>query len=382
VASFTTSQIANLATDDLNAFTTAQFAALTTNQVKAFTIGQIGALETDDLRALGTGHVAALSNAQVQAITSDQFATLKATQITALTTGQAAALTTDQIHAITSDQIVGLETRDIAAMSMTQLSALTSSAISEMSNAQLNAYFAVTPIALDLDGHGVNTLAAAQGVNFDLLGTGDVHKVGWVAGGDGLLVMDRNHDGVINNGSELFGMGTILASGKRAHDGYAAMAEQDSNHDGKLDAKDAHWKELKVWVDGNHDGKTDAGELKSLDELGIASIGLNATQDGGIDNGNLVGLVSSYTKTDGSTHQVADVWFAKDVQPQTAEETAKVSLHDVLAPPSDPLLGGAPVDLAKAGGPTHGGPDAHLAAIDRKLADEDEQRRNTGGSWL
>ena len=55
------------------------------------------------------------------------------------------------------------------------------------------------------------------------------------AGGDGLLVMDRNHDGVINNGSELFGVGTVLANGKHAKDGYVAMAEQDSNHDGKLD---------------------------------------------------------------------------------------------------------------------------------------------------
>ena len=78
---------------------------------------------------------------------------------------------------------------------------------------------------------------------------------------------------------------------------------------------------------------------------------------------------------------MADVWFAKDVQPQTAAEAAKVSLSDVLAPPSDALLGGAAVDLAKAGGPTHGGPDAHLAAIDRKLAEEDEQRRNAGGQW-
>ena len=294
---------------------------------------------------------------------------------------QAAALTTDQVHAITTDQISGLETRDIMAMSMTQLDALSTSVFGELSTAQYNAYFNVTPIVLDLDGHGVNTLAAAQGVNFDLVGTGQVNKVGWVAGGDGLLVMDRNHDGVINNGSELFGMGTILANGKHAKDGYVAMAEQDSNHDGKLDSHDANWKELKVWVDGNHDGKTDAGELKTLDEAGIASLDLHANKGTGSDNGNLIGLVSSYTKTDGSTHEVADVWFAKDVQPQTNAEPTKVSLADVLAPPSEALLGGAPADLAKAG--THPtGPDAHLAAIDRKLAEDDEQRRNNGGNWL
>ncbi|MBL8275103.1 MAG: hypothetical protein JNL93_00235, partial [Pelomonas sp.] len=98
-------------------------------------------------------------------------------------------------------------------------------------------------------------------------------------------------------------------------------------------------------------------------------------------NGNLIGLVSSYTSTDGSNHQVADVWFTKDVQPQTSAETAKVSLHDVLAPPSEALLGGTPAELAKAGMPA-GGPDAHLAAIDRKLAEDDEQRRNNGSNWL
>ena len=168
-------------------------------------------------------------------------------------------------------------------MSMTQLDSLSGSVFAEMNGSQLDAYFAQTPIVLDLDGHGVNTLAAAHGVNFDLLGTGTVNKVGWVAGNDGLLVMDRNHDGIINNGSELFGMGTILANGKHAKDGYVAMAEQDSNHDGKLDLHDANWKELKVWVDANHDGKTDAGELKSLEELGITALDLHAAKGTGSD---------------------------------------------------------------------------------------------------
>ena len=270
------------------------------------------------------------------------------------------------------------------AMTDAQLLSLASESTAAMSDAQFNTLLSITPIALDLDGHGVNTLAAAQGVNFDLLGTGQVNKVGWVAGGDGLLVMDRNHDGIINNGNELFGMGTILANGKRAADGYAAMAEQDTNHDGKLDQKDAHWKELKVWVDANHDGKTDSGELKSLEELGIASMDLSATKGTTVDNGNLLGLVSSYTTTDGSQHQMADVWFAKDVQPQKADDAqAPVTLTDVLAPAAGALLAAEPVDLAKAGHAAAAtGADAHLAAIDRKLAEEEELRRNNGGALI
>jgi hypothetical protein len=177
-------------------------------------------------------------------------------------------------------------------------------------------------------------------------------------------------------------MGTILANGKHAKDGYAAMAEQDTNHDGKLDSHDANWKELKVWVDANHDGKTDAGELKTLDELGVTSIDLHAAKGSGSDNGNLIGLVSSYTTTDGSKHDVADVWFTKDVQPQKPDDgkDATVSLHDVLAPPSAPLLGAEHVDLAHAAGVPAGSADAHLAAIDRKLAEEDEHRRNNGSA--
>ena len=378
----TTSQIQGLSTDDLNTFTSAQFKLMTSTEVSAFTTAQVAALETDDLRALTTANFAALNTAQIQAITSDQFSALTSAQITALTTAQAHALTTDQVHALTTDQIHGLETQDIRAMTMTQLDALTSSAIGELTSAQFNAYFDVTPIVLDLDGHGINTLAAAQGVNFDLLGTGQTHKVGWVAGNDGLLVMDRNHDGIINNGSELFGMGTILANGKHAKDGFVAMAEQDSNHDGKLDLHDANFKDLRVWVDANHDGKTDAGELKTLEELGIASLDLHAAKGTGTDHGNLIGLVSSFTTTDGKNHDLADVWFAKDVKPQTAhDDKTSLALNDVLAPASNPLLGAEHVDLAKTALLPEL-PDVHLASVDRKLAEEDEHRRNLGGQWI
>ena len=142
---------------------------------------------------------------------------------------------------------------------LAQLDALSTAAVNEMSNAQYNAYFAVTPIVLDLDGHGVNTLAAAQGVNFDLMGTGTAQLTGWVTSTEGLLAVDLNHDGKINDGTELFGSATRLANGQMAGDGFTALKEFDSNHDGKVNAADQRWNELKVWVDANHNGVTDAG---------------------------------------------------------------------------------------------------------------------------
>ncbi|RYF06079.1 MAG: hypothetical protein EOO40_09550, partial [Deltaproteobacteria bacterium] len=71
-------------------------------------------------------------------------------------------------------------------------------------------------------------------------------------------------------------------------------------------------------------------EFHGLADLGIVSLDLHATVGTRVDNGNLLGLVSSYTTTDGGTHDMAGVWFAKQaVAP--SEESLKVSLHDVLA---------------------------------------------------
>ena len=96
-------------------------------------------------------------------------------------------------------------TTDLAAMSMTQAVSFTGAQVGAMSTSQLDVLLATSPIVLDLNGDGVHTTSAAQGVSFDLNATGHAHQVGWVSSQDGLLVMDRNHDGQINNGTELFG---------------------------------------------------------------------------------------------------------------------------------------------------------------------------------
>jgi hypothetical protein len=152
-----------------------------------------------------------------------------------------------------------------------------------------------------------------------------------------LLVMDRNGDGKINNGSELFGVGTKLASGGHAANGFQALAEQDSNHDGRISAADAQFNQIKLWVDGNHNGVTDGGELHGLVDFGITSLNLDYTHGTAKDNGNLLGLVSSYSKADGSTHAMTDVWFAKD----KASTEPPPKLHELLSGPQGDLLGSA-----------------------------------------
>ncbi|NOY73043.1 MAG: hypothetical protein GXP14_11860, partial [Gammaproteobacteria bacterium] len=95
------------------------------------------------------------------------------------------------------------------------------------------------PLALDLDGDGIETLAANGygGVLFDQNGDGVKRATGWVASDDGLLALDRNGNGTIDNGTELFGNSTPTAGGTAA-DGLSALADLDTNADGRVDASD------------------------------------------------------------------------------------------------------------------------------------------------
>jgi len=166
-----------------------------------------------------------------------------------------------------------------------------------------------SPIVLDLDGAGIRTLSVSQGVRFDIDGDGRVDQTGWAAQGEGILARDLSGDGKINDGSELFGTATRLSDGSFASDGFEALAALDTNADGKIDASDPLFADLKVWVDADSDGVTDPGELKSLDEAGVRSIQLNPNKTTQFDEGNLIGLASSFETTDGETRDAVDVWF-------------------------------------------------------------------------
>ncbi|MBI5212124.1 MAG: hypothetical protein HY957_01975 [Nitrospirae bacterium] len=80
------------------------------------------------------------------------------------------------------------------------------------------------PIMLDLDGDGIETTNVKDGAYFDHDGNGFAEQTGWAASDDGMLVMDRNGDGIINDGKELFGDQTILSDGTRAANGFQMAA--------------------------------------------------------------------------------------------------------------------------------------------------------------
>ena len=165
-------------------------------------------------------------------------------------------------------------------------------------------WFRRDPLALDLNGNGIETVGAA-GTNvvlFDHDGDGIKTGTGWVQASDGLLVLDKNGNGTIDNGAELFGIDTVLANGQKAANGFAALADLDTNHDGVFNASDAAYTQVRLWQDLNQDGISQAGELATLSALGITGINLNPTAaNQALAGGNLLDLQATFTRSDGST---------------------------------------------------------------------------------
>ncbi len=115
-------------------------------------------------------------------------------------------------------------------------------------------------------------------------------------------MLDGNGDGVVNGIDELFGSAT--------EGGFAELSTWDANADGKIDAGDAIFADLKIWRDLNGDGVSQNEELQSLADLGIQSIGLATTAlTNPVTDAQLI-TEGSFTRADGTTGQVGEVLFA------------------------------------------------------------------------
>lgn len=116
--------------------------------------------------------------------------------------------------------------------------------------------------------------SAADGVWFDINADGAAEHIAWTRAGSpvALLTLDRNGNGRIDDGSELFGSVTRKADGTRAANGFDALADLDANGDGQVDGSDPAFAKLMLWIDDNHDGRSQPTELHSLSEFGIRTI--------------------------------------------------------------------------------------------------------------
>ena len=108
---------------------------------------------------------------------------------------------------------------------------------------------------------------------------GGQDRYDWPSAATPWLVLDRDGNGFIEDGSELFGSGTRLASGRRALNGFEALRELDSNGDGVISSTDDAWSELKAWSDADGDRVGADLELQGLAEFGLQRIELDYRVD-------------------------------------------------------------------------------------------------------
>ena len=190
----------------------------------------------------------------------------------------------------------------------------------------------IDPLVFDLDGDGITTISIDESNTFfDLDNSGFAERTSWIGQGEGLLAYDRNGDGIINGGNELFGDRTLMKDGKTlAPSGFAALAEYDDNKDGKIDNNDAIYTLLRIWQDSDGDGITSAGELKQLVELGIVSIGLSYSNTGVTDSANNVQVrTGTFTLADGSSRLTGEYLLNRD--PLQSIDPSLVSVSDDVA---------------------------------------------------
>lgn len=170
------------------------------------------------------------------------------------------------------------------------------------------------PLIIDLGETGIELRSLEHGVNFDLDNNGFSEKTAWIGTEDGFLALDRNGNGSIDNGGELFGDQVILKDGSKSESGFEALAELDDNGDGIIDNKDSAFANLRVWIDANHNGKSDSNELKTLNETGIISISLEHSEVSIVDEETGARIAESASVTINkngavSTVDISEFWF-------------------------------------------------------------------------
>lgn len=189
-----------------------------------------------------------------------------------------------------------------------------------------------SPLVLDLDGNGVSAGSPADGVLFDLKETGEKLRTAWPRGGDALLAFDRNRNGIIDDGGELFGNSRTMFDERRPH-GFAALSELDENEDGAVDAADGLFGKLLLWTDANRDGRSDGSELAALSSQGITWLstgfsqvtpGLGDTHDVDGNDISMRGAFRRVTPQGFIEGAMVDVWFR--VQSPAAPVSVPVSL--------------------------------------------------------
>jgi methionine-rich copper-binding protein CopC len=185
----------------------------------------------------------------------------------------------------------------------------------------------VAPLVLDLNRDGEISYSS---VTMDVNGDGHLDLTAWAGAQDGVLVWDKFADGLVHDNSQyaFAQYATTYRMGQPATDLQGLAEAFDSNRDGRFDAQDAQFAEFKVWQDANQNGVSDTGEVRSLADVGIASI--NLVSDGVVRTpaeGVTEAGRTTATATDGSSVLVSDAGFEYESLAYSAQTVEGLGAH-------------------------------------------------------
>jgi hypothetical protein len=179
-----------------------------------------------------------------------------------------------------------------------------------------------SPIVIDVAGDGYRLTSVRDGVWFDLDADGVPEQVAWTRAesDNAFLALDRNGNGRIDDGAELFGNGTPAYAGRReprADNGFEALKFTEgasyggvSRVDDRIDARDAVFEHLLLWTDRNHNGVSEPEELRRVVDTDLVAISTDYRKSPRRDRyGNEFRLRAKSWWRDGSMRPVFDVWL-------------------------------------------------------------------------